>query len=236
MLFIILCGGDEAGRGAILGPLVISIVAIKSTSLHRLSEIGVRDSKMLSEKRRNQLYGEIESIASEIMIDKITTKDINEAMRNHISLNELEAVRFANLFDSMGSEVSSIYLDSPDVIAERFGTRFKLSSSKPIKVIGIKAAGQKGVRYTKVIAEHKADVRYPVVSAASIIAKVTRDREIKKLERELKLHIGSGYPSDYKTIEIIMKNLKTGALKEHIREKWSTMDRIKQTKLTSFKL
>jgi len=226
-----LCGGDEAGRGAILGPLVISLVSVKSTSLHKLSEIGVRDSKMLSEKRRNQLYSEIEEIASDIKINKIFPSEINSAMRSHISLNELEAVRFAGLFDQIDIEIGSVYLDSPDVIAERFGTRFKLSSSKPVRVMGIKTPRENGVKYTKIVSEHKADVRYPVVSAASIIAKVTRDREIKKMEKELKMKIGSGYPSDYKTIEIIKKNLKTGLLKEHIRERWSTMDRIKQTKL-----
>ena len=234
MVYIILCGGDEAGRGAILGPLVISIVAVKSTKLHRLSEIGVRDSKMLSGKRRSQLYDEIVDIASDIKIDKIYPAEINEAMRNHISLNELEAVRFAALFDQIEKDINSIYLDSPDVIAERFGTRFKLSSARHTKVMGIKAPREKGVKYTKIIAEHKADVRYPVVSAASIIAKVTRDQEIRKLEKELKLHIGSGYPSDYKTIDIIKSNLRTGILKDYIREKWSTMERVRQTKLAHF--
>lgn len=232
MIRIIVCGGDEAGRGAIIGPLVISIVAMKSTSMHKLPEIGVRDSKMLTEKRRNQLYGQIEELVTDIKVDKIYPKEINEAMRNHISLNELEAMHFAHLFDQIKHDIGSVYLDSPDVIAERFGTRFKMSSSKPIKVVGVKAPPQeKGVKYTRVIAEHKADVKYPVVSAASIIAKVTRDREIKKLEKELKMHIGSGYPSDYKTIDIIKKHLKTGVLNPYIREKWSTMDRIKQTKL-----
>lgn len=234
MVYIILCGGDEAGRGAILGPLVISIVAVKSSSLHKLSEIGVRDSKMLSEKRRNQLYDEIVDISSSIKVDKIYPNEINEAMRNHISINELEAIRFAGLFDQMSERVSSVYLDSPDVIAERFGTRFKMLSTKPIKVDGIKMKKEKGVRYTRVIAEHKADVRYPIVSAASIIAKVTRDREIRKLEKELKLRIGSGYPSDYKTIDIIKRNLKSGALNNCIREKWSTMERVRQTKLAYF--
>ena len=98
VVYIIVCGGDEAGRGAILGPLVIGIVAVKSTSLHRLSEIGVRDSKMLSEKRRNQLYDEIVEIASDIKIDKIYPNEINEAMKNHISLNELEAMQLCRAF------------------------------------------------------------------------------------------------------------------------------------------
>ena len=234
MVIIIVCGGDEAGRGAILGPLVISIVSVKDTSLHRLSEIGVRDSKLLSERKRNLLYNEIGRIASDIKVDRIFPDEINEAMRRHISLNELEAVRFAALFDRIEHDVHSVYLDSPDVIAERFGTRFKLSSSKPTRVIGLKEKQEKGIRYTKIIAEHKADVKYPVVSAASIIAKVTRDREIEKLERRLKIPLGSGYPSDYKTIDIIKKNLKTGVLDGNIRERWSTMDRIKQTHLTNF--
>ena len=235
MVIIIVCGADEAGRGAILGPVVISIVAVKSTSLHRLSKIGVRDSKILSEKRRNQLFDEIKGIASDIKVDRIYPSEINEAMRNHISLNELEAVRFAALFDQIEREIGSIYLDSPDVIAERFGTRFKLSSSKSTKVIGVKGDKvDKGMKYTRIIAEHKADSRYPVVSAASIIAKVTRDREIQKLEKQLKISIGSGYPSDNKTIEMIKRNLKSGILDGSIREKWSTMERIKQTKLTSF--
>ncbi len=232
MVIIIVCGADEAGRGAILGPLVISIVAVKSTSAHRFSKIGVRDSKILSEKRRNQLFDEIKDIAIDIKVDRITSSDINAAMRNHISLNELEAVRFAALFDQIESEVGAIYLDSPDVIAERFGTRFKLSSTKSTKVVGIKGEKMdKGLKYTRIIAEHKADSRYPVVSAASIIAKVTRDREIKKLEKMLKIPIGSGYPSDYKTIEMIRRNLKSGILEGNIRERWSTMERIRQKKL-----
>ena len=234
MVFIILCGGDEAGRGAILGPLVIGIVAVKSTSMHRLSEIGVRDSKILSEKRRNQLYGEIEKIALDIKVGKISAEDINEAMRNHISLNELEARHFAALFDKIEKGVDVVYLDSPDVIPERFGTRFKMSSSKPTRVVGIKTAKASGIKYTRIIAEHKADSKYPVVSAASIIAKVTRDREIEKLAKQLKMPIGSGYPSDYKTINVIKENLRTGLLDSHIRQKWSTMERIKQTTLTNF--
>jgi ribonuclease HII len=234
VVFIILCGGDEAGRGAILGPLVIGIVAVKSTSIHKLSEIGVRDSKILSEKRRNQLYGEIEKIALDIKVGKIFPDEINEAMKNHISLNELEARHFAALFDKIEKGINVVYLDSPDVIPERFGTRFKMSSTKPTIVVGVKTPRAEGIKYTKVIAEHKADSKYPVVSAASIIAKVTRDREIEKLEKHLKIPIGTGYPSDYKTINVIKENLRTGLLDDHIRQKWSTMERVRQTSLTNF--
>jgi ribonuclease HII len=99
--------------------------------------------------------------------------------------------------------------------------------------MGVKSTKEKGVRYTRVIAEHKADVKVSCCLSSKHNSKShKRDREIKKLEKELKMHIGSGYPSDYKTIDIIKKNLKTGSLDGHIREKWSTMERVRQTKLT----
>lgn len=231
---IIICGGDEAGRGAIIGPLVISLVSVKKSSLHLLSEIGVRDSKMLSDERRRSLFKEISEIASDVKVAKILPSEINDAMRNKISLNELEAVRFARLFDTIPHDINTIYLDSPDVVAEKFGIRFNMSSAKPTKVDGIKAQAAKGIKCARIIAEHKADSKYAVVSAASIIAKVTRDNEIKKLERELKMKIGSGYPSDQKTVEVITKNLKNSSLAAHIRDRWYTMERIKQTSLTNF--
>lgn len=236
MVAIILCGADEAGRGAILGPLVVSIVAVKSSGVRKLSDIGVRDSKLLSDKRRRQLYNEIEEIADEIKIKAIFPEEINKTMANHISINELEAQSFSELFDSMESEVGSIYLDSPDVIPERFGVRFGMYSIKNTRVVGVKnKPREKGIQYTRVVAEHKADARYPVVSAASIIAKVTRDTEIKKLEKRLRFKIGSGYPSDDYTIKAIRSNIKNEALNEHIRNRWVTFERIKQQSLLDFK-
>ena len=234
MVTIILCGGDEAGRGAILGPLVISLVSVKKSAVYKFTEIGVRDSKLLPRERRFRLYKDINDIADDVKVDLIQPSEINSAMRNRISLNELEAVHFARLFDKMDNNVDVVYLDSPDVVAEKFGIRFNMSSTKQTKVVGIKSEHKKGTKTIRIISEHKADSRYPVVSAASIIAKVTRDREIKKLEKELRLHIGSGYPSDKKTIDMIKKNLVSGVLNNHIREYWRTIENIKQTRLTNF--
>jgi ribonuclease HII len=204
---IIICGGDEAGRGAIVGPLVISLVSVKKSNLHRFSDVGVRDSKMLTPKSRDRLYDEIGGIAADVRVDKISPSEINDAMRNGISLNELEAVHFARLFDTINEDIRVVYLDSPDVVAEKFGIRFNMSSTKPTKVVGVKVKQGGGRDRIKVVSEHKADSRYPVVSAASVIAKVTRDREIKKLERALKIHLGSGYPSDNTTILLVIGNV-----------------------------
>ncbi len=181
------------------------------------------------------LFGSIFEIAAEVKTGIITPEEINEAMQKGISLNELEAIHFAKLLDSMSSDVRSFYLDSPDVIAEKFGLRLKMLSSKPTRVVGIKARKEElQSKPIKLIAEHKADVKYPVVSAASIIAKVTRDEEIRKLEKKLKVPIGSGYPSDYKTIEAVRKHLKTGKLSGHLRMHWKTMENIKQMKMSNF--
>jgi ribonuclease HII len=214
---------------------VISIVAITKGYEHKLAEIGVRDSKLLTPKRRSVLFNSIMGIAAEVKTGVITPEEINEAMQKGISLNELEAVHFARLFDSLKSDVKSFYIDSPDVIAEKFGLRLKMLSSKQTRVVGIKVRREElKNRPVKLIAEHKADVRYPVVSAASIIAKVTRDDEIKKLERKLRLKIGSGYPSDYVTIDAVRQHLKTGKLSGNLRLHWKTMENIKQTKMDSF--
>ncbi|MCL5679768.1 MAG: ribonuclease HII [Candidatus Marsarchaeota archaeon] len=211
------------------------MVAITKGYEHKLSEIGVRDSKLLTPKRRAVLFNSIMGIAAEVKTGIISPGEINEAMQKGISLNELEAVHFARLFDSLESDVKSFYIDSPDVIAEKFGLRLKMLSSKPTRVVGIKASREElKNKPIKLVAEHKADVRYPVVSAASIIAKVTRDEEIRKLERRLRLKIGSGYPSDYVTIDAVRQHLKTGKLSGNLRLRWKTMENIKQTKIDNF--
>ncbi|MEM3841316.1 MAG: ribonuclease HII [Candidatus Micrarchaeaceae archaeon] len=231
---MIICGGDEAGRGALLGPLVVSIVGISSSGARKLAEIGVRDSKLLSPKRREELFDKIRGIATAIEVDVINASEINDAMEKGISLNELEASRFAKLFDRVEKDVGTIYLDSPDVIEERFGMRVSMYSKKPIRVDGIRRERKPGIKYTKLVSEHKADVRYPVVSASSIISKVIRDLEIKKLEDASGIELGSGYPSDFKTIDALRKNIGNQYLEKHIRRYWKTVDRIRQTKLSYF--
>ncbi len=231
---IIICGGDEAGRGAIIGPLVVALVSVRKSSEHKLAEIGVRDSKLLSRRKREELYEVIKKMADDVHVSKVYPPEINEAMKGGISLNELEAVHFARLFDKFKGHVSSLYLDSPDVVAEKFGIRVNMMSQRPTRITGITGKGDKGIQYTKIVAEHKADSKYPVVSAASIIAKVERDWEIDKIAEEVGIDLGSGYPADAYTIKAIKANLKNNTLRQHIRQYWQTMDRIKQTSLTNF--
>lgn len=202
--------------------------------VHRLPEMGVRDSKLLPRKRREQLYGSIMDIAEDVQVSAIDAGEINDSMRSHVSLNHLEAKHFAMLLDRMDG-IDSFYIDSPDVIAAKFGVRINALAIKPTAIAGIKAVKrEKGKKYVRIVAEHKADSRYAVVSAASIIAKVHRDHEMDKLSSELGIDLGSGYPSDTTTIEAIKANRRNRELNEYVRKYWKTTDNIKQAKLPGF--
>lgn len=229
---IIVAGGDEAGRGAVLGPLVIGVVAVRESREKKLADIGIRDSKLLTRRKREFVYDEIYSIAEEVKSYKISASEINSAMKSNISLNELEAIHFTRLMDSLECDVRRIYLDSPDVIQERFGVRIGIMSKKPVRVDKVK--GKRVAKAIKIISEHKADTKYPVTSAASIVAKVERDRGIDSIIENINIDIGSGYPSDKKTIGAIRSDLVNHVLAPYIRVRWKTMDDIRQFRISDF--
>ncbi len=227
-----MAGGDEAGRGAVLGPLVVSVVAVSDSKEKKFGRIGIRDSKLLSRRKREFLWEEIYSIAEEVKFYKISAGEINIAMKGNISLNELEAIHFTRLVDSLESDVRKIYVDSPDVIQERFGIRIGIMSKKPMRVDKVK--GKRVAKAIKIVSEHKADTKYPVTSAASIIAKVERDKEMDRISDEVGIELGSGYPSDKMTVGAIRENLGSIALSQYIRQRWKTMDDIRQFKMSDF--
>ena len=196
---------------------------------------------MLTPKKREFLYDEILSIADEVRSYSIGSEEIDQAIKSNVSLNQLEALNFARLIDSLKTEPNKVFLDSPDVISERFGMRVSLFSSRNMHVKGIKKKGQKneGIipadsKRISVIAEHKADSIYPVVSSASIIAKVIRDREIERITDHLGIDIGSGYPSDAQTIDAIKDNLANEKFAKFIRQRWKTMQIIRQARMNEF--
>lgn len=178
---MLVCGVDDAGRGSVLGPLVIAGISIEKKNIKQLVKIGVKDSKQLSPQSRDKLYDKILSIVQGYHVAKITPKIIDKSVAKNL-LNQLEANYMAKVVKKL--EADSSYVDSCDVNPKRFG-------------MYISSLANTG----KIISSHHADVKYPVVSAASIIAKVTRDREIEKLRR--KYNVGSGYPSDSKTMRFI---------------------------------
>jgi ribonuclease HII len=160
---MMICGVDEAGRGPVLGPMVVAAVMVDDDSELRM--MNVRDSKKLTPSSRERLAVKIREIAS-IEIAVIPAEEIDEK-RGRISLNEFEACVFASLIDRLSPQEA--YVDAADVDVNRFRSWIKkrLSCNPQITCC------------------HRADDKYPVVSAASIIAKTVRDQLIVEIQREM---------------------------------------------------
>jgi ribonuclease HII len=205
-----ICGIDEAGRGPVLGNLVVAGFLCREEDTETLKSMGVRDSKQVDPGTRTKLYAELTS-KFEYHVVEVTPVEIDAH-----NLNRLEAAKFAEVINALKPKTA--YVDCADVSPLNFKNHINADVDFECSLV----------------VEHKADERHHVVSAASIIAKVTRDNHIENLKKE---HgdIGSGYPSDPKTIAFI-----EGYFKEHrsfphfARKKWKTLDRLKNFKLTDF--
>jgi len=200
-----ICGVDEAGRGPVIGPLVVAGVAIESDAL--LRKLNVRDSKKLPPERREALAPEIRKLTQcEIIV--IPAEDI-DTMRAEMSLNVFEAKLFAAIIEKLRPEIA--YVDSADV--DEFEFRRTITKLLSFDV--------------EIVSKHGADDLFPVVSAASILAKVARDAEMRKIEAELGEKIGSGYPHDPETITFLEKWIREkGTLPPHARASWDTAKRL----------
>lgn len=196
------CGIDEAGRGPIIGPMVIAGVLVNDSDGLRLNAMGVKDSKLLTNHKREELYGPILGIAIKYQVAIIFPEEIDMAV-NGIKLNRLEAKKSAEIINSLNPDTAIIDCPSPNIPAYTLLLRSMLTNKN-----------------IKLVVEHKADFNYPAVAAASVIAKVTRDREIAGISQRLGMDIGSGYPSDPNTVEFIKKHYKNHP--EIFRKSWQT--------------
>jgi len=181
---VLVAGVDEAGRGCVIGPLVIAGFLVKEENLPILAQLGVKDSKLLSPRKREALLVELMRIAERNQIIKLKPKEIDIAVksgRKLHKLNRLEAQSMARIINAL--EPNEAYVDAADVLEDRF--KHHIQEDLTVKA--------------KIISRHKADKIFPVVSAASIIAKVERDREIAALKATFG-DFGSGYLTDKKTM------------------------------------
>ena len=208
---MLVCGVDDAGRGSVLGPLVIAGIVIKQTKINQLKKQGIRDSKKLTPLARERLYKKIINIVDDYYVTRISPKIIDKSVFNH-SLNHLEARYMAKVISKLSPSIA--FVDSCDVNPRRFGKEIsKLTFRSKIK------------------SYHHADSKFVVVSAASILAKVSRDRAITKLKK--KYNIGSGYPSDPKTKAFVKKSIKRNEPLTFIRKSWKPVQILMKNKKSS---
>ena len=186
-------GIDEAGKGPVIGSLFVAMVGV--SSLQKLENLGIRDSKKLSKSKRKKIYDQLQGILDYQKVVRILPKDIDGGNILELECKSIEWLIRENAADNC-------IIDCPH--------------PNPKKFLSIVAPG-----YPTVRAEFKADNNHLIVGAASIIAKVSRDRELKDLGVNC-----SGYPSDQKTILYLKSVLHD--LPEHVRRSWGTIARLQK--------
>ena len=200
-------GIDEAGRGSVLGPMVIAGVVVPEKMEKVLERMGVKDSKRLTPNRRTILSRKLKKMFDyEVVV--ISAREIDEMRADGINLNEIEKNAMESILLKLKPEKAIV--DAVDVKAERFQENL-------CKDTGL-----------NVIAEHKADDKYIEVSAASIIAKAERDDQIKEINKDFIKSggIGSGYPSD-PTTKKFLANYTYDEMPEFVRKSWATVAKMK---------
>lgn len=213
-------GIDEAGKGPVIGSMFIGCSIINlagglkdlNSFQDKLTSIGVTDSKKLSSKKRNIIYNELKTLI-DIKYAQLTPALIDSNYVNGGKISELEIRSIVELLER--EKPNLVIIDAltsrPDVFGENLLKRLSFDC--------------------KIISENKADLKYPIVGAASIIAKELREQELEQIKINIKLDCGSGYPSDSKTIDFIKKNYKNEEFSFIFRKSWATYENITGNKL-----
>ncbi len=203
-----IAGIDEAGKGPVLGPMCVAGVLVDENKLDSIFHLGVKDSKKLTPKKRETLSVDIKKLADRFFILEVSSGQIDE-LRKVMTMNEIMVVCYVRVLEELRPE--SAIVDAADVIAKRFGENIKKKYSGDLNITS----------------EHNADEKYPIVSAASILAKVRRDELVRNIEKTAGTEIGSGYPSDRKTITFLENWVREhGSLPDFARSSWETSKNI----------
>jgi len=202
------CGVDDAGRGPVIGPLVVAGIAVEERKIDGLRMLGVKDSKMLLATARTRMSKEIPGLVDDYHVVEIAAAELDRIVNRAPKfqrLNLLEAKAMAEIIEKLKPDVA--YVDSSDTRTERFKNNIlDCLSFAP-----------------RIVSEHKADINYPVVSAASIIAKVHRDGRIDEIRQEYG-EVGSGYGHDPITCRFLRDYYREhGDFPPVVRRSWKTL-------------
>ncbi|SFM32823.1 ribonuclease HII [Methanolobus profundi] len=210
-----IAGIDEAGKGPVIGPMCVGGVLLDNTRNSTLKNLGVADSKKISPKKRTHLASQIEKYSEKVFVLEISAGQVDE-LRKLMSMNDIMVVAFSKVLAELHPETA--YVDAADVNEERFGMRLLDEYRKTYP---------KQADELTIVSKHRADATYPVVSAASIVAKVKRDQLIEELKVEHGVDFGSGYPSDPKTKQFLADWYREhGDLPDFVRHSWKTAENV----------
>lgn len=183
-------GVDEAGKGAVVGSMYVAAVEFEG-------DFGVPDSKRLTSEERERLAERVRETC-EVAFVEATADEVDGYVENG-GMNDLMVEAHARTVEALG-ESGRVVCDASDVSADRFARRVGERVENPVE------------------AEHGADETYDAVGAASVVAKVERDKSVSSYGA------GSGYPGDPATVEYLRRHAPE--YPSHVRESWSTSERI----------
>jgi ribonuclease HII len=207
---MLILGIDDAGRGPVIGPMILAGCLIDDKIEKDLRKLGVKDSKQLTQKRREFLAEKIKEMAETFEIVLATPEEIDYTNKTGTNLNALEAIKMAEVINKInkGFNKIKVVVDCPSVGIEKWKDFLKTKIDN--------------LSNLEVVCEHKADVNHVAVSAASILAKCTREIEMAKLKEKYGKEIGSGYCSDPLTTTFLKEHSQTYGDKGIFRKSWST--------------
>ncbi len=199
-----IAGIDEAGKGPVIGPLVVCGAVCDEHTAEMIKDLGVKDSKKLSPQMRREVAKKLKEVVDyEVII--LQPDELDSEMEDK-TINEILKECCAEIISKLNPDV--VYLDSFDVKPERLESELE------------------GLTGKRIIAMHGGE-REAIVAAASVIAKTTRDEIVEKLKKKYG-DFGSGYASDERTRKWLEERLKEGEIPEIVRKKWKTVEKLRQ--------
>ena len=210
---MITLGIDDAGRGPVIGPMILAGCLIDDETEKEFRKLGIKDSKQLTQKRREVLAEKIKEKAETFEVQIVSPAIIDKSVEKN-DLNGLEAVVAARIINKINKGYSKIkiVIDCPSVSITKWQDFLKTKVDN--------------LSNLEISCEHKADKNHISVAAASILAKCTREKEMTKLKEIYGDEIGSGYCSDPLTCKFLGKHAHKYEDKGIFRKTWSTWKRI----------
>ena len=205
----LILGIDDAGRGPVIGPMVLAGCLVDSETEKEFKRLGVKDSKQLTQKRREFLEEIIKEKSKSFDVISITPEEIDNSNKEGIKLNEVEALAAAKIINKLntGDEKIKVIVDCPSTSIVKWQDFLKMHI--------------KNLSNLEISCEHKADINHISVSAASVLAKTQREKEMLKLKEEYGPEIGSGYGADPVTKKFLAKNAGNKKHQKLFRKTWS---------------
>ena len=219
---ILIAGIDDATKCPCIGSIFIAGVVADEQTIEVWRQLGVKDSKLVAPKKREQLADVIKQTAKVFSIKEVTPAMMDD--KSIFNLNDWEMLVVLAIVKQLHAKdaLQKIYIDNWETSAQGFYKRLERVLSidlKPhLRAYKFVLSRNKLISMPY-IPEHKADEHYTVVGAASILAKTASDAQYRDYRKQFG-DFGSGSPADPKTRHFVWRHRENPL--PIIRRSWNT--------------